>query len=212
MPFVQAIRLPILLYKPQFKCLNGKVLISNILTGENKIKMGMIRLGFDNVSIYPNSGFTWENHGTVIFKGTANIGNDSFISVGKTGNLILGENFRSTCSLKLACYNKIEFRENVLVGWNCTVTDTDFHSIFIDGNKSKGYGEIHIGKNVWIAMQCLILKNTIIPSDSVVASRTVTNKDFTANGSEIMLSGSPAQVVRHNTFHDSNNDKIDYTL
>ena len=50
LPFKQAIRLPILFYKPKFKDLKGSVKI----VGE--LKFGMIRLGFPIVSLYPNSG------------------------------------------------------------------------------------------------------------------------------------------------------------
>ena len=58
LPFKQAVKLPILLYKPHFLKLKGKVVID-----APKINTGMIRLGFHSVSVYPNSGITLELNG-----------------------------------------------------------------------------------------------------------------------------------------------------
>lgn len=174
--------------------------------------MGMIRLGFDMTSIYPSNGIYWENRGNVVFNGSANIGNDCHISVGETGKLIIGEKFTCTCALRLTCYNNIVFDKNVLIGWECTITDTDFHSIYVDGKKTKGFGQINIGQGTWIAMKTLVLKNTILPPQTVVAARATLNRDYRIHGERILLSGSPAQVLKHNTFRDINNNKIDYTF
>lgn len=57
LPFRQAVRLPILLYKPHFLDLKGKIIISG------GVKTGMIELGRYKVSLYPNSGVVIENHG-----------------------------------------------------------------------------------------------------------------------------------------------------
>lgn len=73
LPFNQAIKIPILLYKPRFLELHGNIKING------NIKCGMIKLGFTGVSLYPNSGVTIENHGgTIIFNGSCFIGNNSY--------------------------------------------------------------------------------------------------------------------------------------
>ena len=81
LPFKQAIKLPIVLYKPHLLKCKGTIVINPI---DGKITFGMIRLGFPGVSVYPNNGITWENHGgTIIFKGKCVIGNDSYLSFGE---------------------------------------------------------------------------------------------------------------------------------
>ncbi len=46
----------------------------------------MIRLGQFGVTLYPNTGVVWENHGgKVIFKNKCSIGNSSAISMGESG-------------------------------------------------------------------------------------------------------------------------------
>lgn len=204
LPFKEAIHLPILLYKPKLLNCNGLV---RILGG---VKFGMIRLGFMQASIYPNNGITWENRGTVIFNGSAIIGNSSAISVGKNGHLIFGNRFRATTALKCVCYNKVNFDSDVLIGWDCTISDTDFHTLQYNDNTTRGFGDIFIGHNTWIAMQSLILKGSKTPPYAVVAARSLLNKDFTCEKEKILLSGQPAKVICRNIYHDCNNDSIDY--
>ena len=63
LPFRQAIRLPIVLYKPHLLKCKGTIRLE---PEDGRIRHGMIRLGFHQVSLYPNNGFTWENLGGVI--------------------------------------------------------------------------------------------------------------------------------------------------
>ena len=60
LPFRQAIRLPIVLYKPHLLKCKGTIRLE---PEDGRIRHGMIRLGFHQVSLYPNNGFTWENMG-----------------------------------------------------------------------------------------------------------------------------------------------------
>ena len=116
------------------------------------------------MSIYPNNGILIDNRGTVIFNGKLTIGNASAISIGKEGTVEFGNNVVVTTCLKLVCYNNIQIQDDVLVGWNCMITDTDFHKLkYTAGGYSKGYGKITIGNDTWIANGCKIYKNSDIP-------------------------------------------------
>lgn len=97
LPFNQALKLPILLYKPYFKELKGKVVIDS-----SNIYFGMIRMGFWSTLQYPNSGIAWENQGgTVVFKGNCMIGNAASISIGRKAYIEFGENFKNNAAMKL---------------------------------------------------------------------------------------------------------------
>lgn len=63
LPFRQALRLPIVLYKPHLLACKGKIRLE---PEDGRIWHGMIRLGFLNSSIYPNHGITWENKGGTV--------------------------------------------------------------------------------------------------------------------------------------------------
>ena len=56
LPFKQAVKFPIFLYKPHLLKMKGNVKVEN-----DNIRPGMIRLGYPTVSIYPQNGFIYEN-------------------------------------------------------------------------------------------------------------------------------------------------------
>ena len=206
LPIKQAFKLPILLYKPKLLKCSGKIILDF-----PEIKTGCIILGRNIVSIYPNSGICFENEGTIIFKGTCTIGNNSSLSIGKKGVLEIGDNIVASTTLKLVCYNNILIGNNTRFGWDNLVCDTDFHSVKnINSIKSKGYGPIVIGSNVWIAMKSLILKNTKIPDFCIVGSNSLLNKDYSSIPSRSMIAGSPAKLIKSNVYRDLMDDTIKY--
>lgn len=153
----------------------------------------------------------------ITFRGKCRIGNASAISVGKQGFIDFGNNFSATTSLKLVCYNRIILHENVLIGWNCLISDTDFHSLTIESNdseiqytkKSKGYDKIEIGRNTWIAMNCTILKGTTLPEYCVVGANSTLNKTTKAEPKSL-LANDTAVIRRTGIYRDLNNDGINY--
>lgn len=172
LPFKQAVHLPILLYKPKLRELKGTIRF------DCKVKFGMVFLGFPYAPIYPNSGIMFQNlGGTIVFKGSCNIGSNSGLSIGEKGTCVFGSRFFSTASLKLLCFNCIEFGENARVGWDCMIMDTDFHKLSkLSGGYSKGIGSISIGSNNWIGNGCLIMKRTKTPNYCTVQARTILDK------------------------------------
>ena len=88
LPFKQAVHLPILLYKPKLRELKGTIRF------DCKVKFGMVFLGFPYAPIYPNSGIMFQNlGGTIVFKGSCNIGNSRY---GELIDLANGENLNKT--------------------------------------------------------------------------------------------------------------------
>jgi len=205
LPFMQAIKLPILLWKVELIRIKGDVII------DSPIKTGMIRLGYRMVGIYKDDGLIFANYGgTIIFKGECKIGNSSAICVNK-GELKLGNNFIATASLRLACYKKIEIGNNVLLGWDCMISDTDFHQMkSTTGQNIKCYGSIRIGDNCWFASRVTVLKNTLLPSYVIVASNSLLNKVYDIQHNSL-LAGQPAKVVKQNVYRDYKDDAIQYS-
>jgi acetyltransferase-like isoleucine patch superfamily enzyme len=207
LPFKQAMYLPILLYKPKFISLKGNVFLSE----DSNIRFGMIRLGFPSVSIYPNSGIIFDNRGTILFNGNCFIGNNSAISIAESGNVRLGDNFRASTTFKLVCYYDINIEENVLLGWDCIIMDTDFHKLTkLSGGYSKGYGSINIGNNCWIANSCKVLKKTRIPNYSVVTAGSIISGPIDFPEYSIIGSKQKMDVIASGLYHDYFNDIIEY--
>lgn len=203
LPFKQAIKLPILLYKPKFICLKGKIQING------PIFPGMICLGFNRVNVYPNNGISWENRGgVVIFEGTANIGNNSFISVGEKGILSIGLDFSCNSSLKCVCWNKITIGEHTRVGWDVLFLDTSFHRLKCEsGYFGKGYGTIEIGANNWISTKCTVLSGAKTSNWTVAAACSLLNKSIPEN--RVLVGGSPAKILRTGVWRDISDDMVE---
>lgn len=204
LPCSQAIKLPIILYKPKLLACKGSLEI------RGKVRFGMIQLGRNMVSLYPNNGIRFENYGNIIFNGGCHIGNDSAISVAKTGNCFFGSNFIATTSIKIASYCSVSFGSNVLCGWNCIITDTDFHQLAtLSGKKVKAFAPITIGNDAWLGMNTVVLKNTVLPSKCVVASNSLLNKKYDVPELSL-LAGQPAAFKKEGVYRDVRNDKINY--
>lgn len=206
LPFRQAIHLPILLYKPRFAGISGKIII------DAPISTGMIRLGVNLVPIYPNDGIMIQCN-TIVFQGTATIGNGSAISVGKCGTLKIGNNFSTTAALKLICFHKVNIGNNVLIGWNCMICDTDFHKLSYLGtsqSKYSGYGPIFIGDNVWIANSCKLYKHTSVPPNNIVGADTVLNKLINNADYSLIYNHRSTTVKSTGAYLDRNDDVIQY--
>lgn len=171
----------------------------------------MIRLGVFSVSIYPPKGIMFENRGTIVFKGRCSIGNNSYISVGKTGTLVLGDGFSASTSLKIACYDTIEFAKDVHCGWECVFMDTDFHRMkFLDGRESpKAYGPIRIGDGCWFGFRSIVQKNTLLPNHTTVASNSLVNKKYDIPEASI-IAGQPAKLVKTGIYRDMHDDTVVY--
>lgn len=203
LPFQQARRLPIIVYRCNGLWNSGTIRI------EGMVKPGMIRLGINRVPLYPDNGIKLRIEGTMIFKGACNIGNNSVLSVGKTGTLELGDGFSASCALKIACHAHTVFGDNVRVGWDCMFSDSDFHATKTAGVKSEGVQPILIGANNWFAMQSLVLKGAKTAPYTIIAARTVLTKDYTELGSKVLIGGSPVRVLRYNTYRDLEDDILD---
>lgn len=139
----------------------------------------MIRLGFFEVSVCPNSGITFENYGTLIFKGRCDIGNASTICVNKNSICEIGDNFTATAGLRLVCGHHVLFGRDCLVGWDCTFLDTDFHFLTReDGTTTNKQGSIIIGANNWFGFGCKVLKNTMTNEDTTIAANTLLSGNY----------------------------------
>ena len=128
LPFKQAVKLPIMLYKPKLYSCKGKIILK---PKDGKISHAMINLGFNRVSVYPNSGIVWENHGgTIIFRGKCNIGNDTYLSFGEKTVVDFGDDFGNAAGAKIVSYRGIKFGQSTRLGWGVLCMDTNFHPLY----------------------------------------------------------------------------------
>lgn len=206
LPLRQAVKLPILLYKPKLLKCKGKICI------DGPVRFGIIRMGFRYVSIFPNSGVTWENHGgTVRFMGKTRIGNDTYMSIGCKAEVTFGDNFGSTSGLKLVSYRSVEFGEGVSLGWGVWVMDTNLHPLFdIEKQAYKpASGPISIGAYNWLSSECRVLHSVTTPERCIFAMGTTLTRGCPAE-SYCVMGGNPVKVLTRGVLRNYDHDKEEF--
>lgn len=208
LPFGQAIKLPIYVYK--MRCLSQTGTIS--IESEH-IHRGMIQLGFPRAATYPNNGITWRNRGNVIFKGRCYIGNDCHIVVGEQGTLTLGDDFRANAGIKLVAQCRITFGKHARFGWGGVIMDTNFHPLY-DMEKKKykrAFSPIVIGDYNWFGLQCYVMHGVHTPERCIFGARSIVTRGGQFE-SYCVHGGSPLRVLSRNVMRDYENDQItDYS-
>ncbi|MCA9889337.1 MAG: acyltransferase [Anaerolineae bacterium] len=110
--------------------------------------------------------------------------------------LIVGDHFGMTGGSIVAAQS-VRIGNRVMIGANTVIADTDFHPLdaatranapHLGANKP-----IVIGDDVFIGMQCLILKGTIIGTGSVIGAGSVVSGEIPAG---VIAAGNPARVIR----------------
>lgn len=92
---------------------------------------------------------------------------------------------------KIYCKNKVTIGDNVFIGEEVIIRDSDEH-VLNDKNNTK---PITIGNHVWIGMRCVILKGVTIGNNVVIGAGSVVTKDIPDN---CLAFGNPAKVISNN--------------
>lgn len=86
---------------------------------------------------------------------------------------------------------------NVMIGGNSFITDTDFHALEPDARRFNRAGisvkPVRIEDNVFIGMDCLILKGVTIGENSVIGAGSVVTQSIPADS---VAAGNPARVIK----------------
>jgi len=92
----------------------------------------------------------------------------------------------------------IRIGRNTMIAANCMILDSDFH-IAWPPDQRRIYGgtdhdlDVQIGSNVWIGVNCIILKGVVIGDNSVIAAGSVVTSSIPEN---VLAGGNPAAVIK----------------
>jgi len=112
---------------------------------------------------------------------------DSIISIG------------NRCALNgtiIHCNEKVVIGNNCLFGPGTVIIDNNSHRIskeFMERNKKAESKPILIKDNVWVGMNCLIMKGTTIGENSIIAAGSLVVKDIPDN---CLYGGHPARLIK----------------
>ena len=122
-------------------------------------------------------------------------GNHTHLSVGEKGVLLIGNNVGISQS-QISAYEKVEIEDNVLIGANCKIWDTDFHPVEYKKrqiNEEAITKPVLIKEGAFIGACSIILKGTIVGSHSVIGAGSVVATSIPDNE---IWAGNPAKFIR----------------
>ena len=176
----------------RLQCLfNGKVIIGSNLEVCGFILLknrGTIFIG-NNVRI--NSG-RFSNFAT---------GGITSIQVMRDAQLIVGDRVGISNSA-ITCAQKIEIENDVNIGADCVISDTDFHSLnylertgrrFKKTIENVSIASVKIGEGCFIGMRVVVLKGVTIGARSVIGAASVVSSDIDSDSVSV---GNPCKQVR----------------
>jgi len=147
-----------------------------------------------------------KTHGRINI-GSGNTLAGSMILETESSKILIGNDVFINSGTIIDCVESIKIDNNVLISYDCIITDTNAHSIdaaqrkldmkkWKNGNYDWSYVStkpIHIRSGVWIGARACILKGVTIGEGAVVGMASVVTRDvepFT------LVAGNPARVIR----------------
>jgi len=183
------------------------ILISTIYTPITKVSLFLNGADFaSNLNIRGFINLHVTRRGVLKIGRNCTINSDNFNLIGRQqkviiwveGKLVIGDNLGMSCSA-IICNHEIIIGDNVTIGGNTVIYDTDFHSLNPNHRLSKcedksnaKFGKVTIGNNVFICAHTTILKGVTIVENSIIGSCSVVTKDIPRNE---IWGGNPAKYI-----------------
>ena len=194
LPWKQAIRLPIFVYgRFTLREHKGRIILKQPARAE------MIIIGKKSSYVTTTVQRTiWTVNGTLVFGGPMKFAFGSYLLVTDnatlsfgTGGTYCGSNF------KVFCFDKITIGDNVRMAWDVQIIDSSFHytkNLNKDGYVAPLTKPILLESNIWIGNRSTISKGAVVPNETIIASNSLVNKDFSENPPYSLIAGSPATL------------------
>lgn len=163
-----------------------------IEVGEGRVHIG--GRGSKGIEPHRHTYIIIGEEGKIVFNGCANIAAGTTVRV-DAGVLTFGNNFHCNTNCLISCTQKITIGNNVLLGWNVNIRDSDGHTIIHGDVYKKSLKPVMIGDHVWICAYVDILKGVSISNDCVVAYRSCVTKTF-KDYPNSLIAGQPAKIIQ----------------
>jgi maltose O-acetyltransferase len=117
-------------------------------------------------------------------------------SMGPDSEVSIGDNVVLANGASIQAAGKIAIEDNVMIGINCFLVDTDGHDLD-PGKRMDGEvktADITIRRNAVVFYNSVVLKGVTIGENSVIGSCSVVTRDIPPN---VFAAGNPARVIRN---------------
>ena len=163
------------------------------------VAKGMLQLGYSGTgdpTVHPGSWLMLKGS-RIIIRGHVFMSRSTHVRCGENATIIIGDQFwcNNHCYFVASPCTKLEFKSQVLIGWNVDINTYDGHDIILNNQKINKPGDITIGQHVWIGSHCIIAKGVEIQNDCVVARNSMVLKSI--ESSHIIIGGSPARILKN---------------
>lgn len=118
----------------------------------------------------------------------------TILNDGVNSNISVGNNCRINGAY-IHAQKEIEIGNNCVIAAGVSIMDSNGHEV-ISSDRTQGRDipqAIKVGNNVWIGLNSIILKNTLIGDNCIVAAGSVVKGEFPENS---LIMGNPAKIVK----------------
>lgn len=112
------------------------------------------------------------------------------ISTEKPGAEIIIGNNCGFSGVSINCFKSITIGNNVRVGANCVIADSDFH---LDDPRVGPARSIVIKDDVWLGYGVIVMKGVTIGKNSVIGMNSIVTHDIPDN---VIAAGNPCKVIK----------------
>ncbi len=150
---------------------------------------------------HPDAVIRLGNHVTILnttAENSAGIDRRTALVASEPGATLLIGNNVGMSGATIHCAHSVRIEDNVNLGANAKIYDTDFHPL--DYLDRRGHdrtairkGPVIIGEDVWVGADAIILKNVTVGERSIIAARAVVTADVPR---DCIVAGAPARVIR----------------
>ncbi|MCM1354839.1 MAG: acyltransferase [Staphylococcus sp.] len=208
-PLRQAVKCPVIVYgRPKFYSLAGSMKIEGAM-----VRCGMVKFNKTIPGAPSFMGLQSEivNNGSIVFHGPGFVGCGTKISVGSSGKLVFGAEFKITDCVNIGCLRRIVIGNVVRIVHRCQILDSNYHYIanFAKGTIADYNGDIHIGDNCWICNSTTVTGGAVIPDYTIVGSNSLVNRDFSSVAPHSLLGGIPAKHIMTGLSRVENQSLVD---
>lgn len=112
----------------------------------------------------------------------------SFSTITAEGVIEIGANCGFIGTV-IGAFKYIKIGNNISCGANTLITDSDWHT---DDPRTGEPKEVIIGDNVWLGINCIVLKGVSIGENALIGANSVVTKNIPAN---VIAAGNPCKVI-----------------